>query len=65
MSKEKLSRHSKSFVFQKESGVEIAAAAAAADPWRGLGADDGAAVPVSGVCASAASDLGTERLFCC
>lgn len=44
-----------SYVFQKESSVEIAAAAAAtADPWRGLGADDGAAVPVSGVCASAA-----------
>lgn len=37
----------------------------AADPWRGWGAGDGAAVPVSGVCASAASHLGTERLFCC
>lgn len=35
------------------------------DPWRGSGAADGAAVPVSGVCASAAAHLGTERLFCC
>lgn len=41
-------------IFQKKSSVKIAAAAAAADPWRGLGAGDGAAVPVSGVCASAA-----------
>lgn len=46
------SNHIKSCVFQR-SGVEIVAAAAA-DPWRGLGADDGAAVPVSGACASAA-----------
>lgn len=30
-----------------------------------MGAADGAAVPVSGVCASAAAHLGTERLFCC
>lgn len=46
-----LSKHTKKLCFC----VEIAAAAAAADPWRGfLGADDGAAVPVSGVCASVA-----------
>lgn len=48
------SRHTRKVTFFKKSSVEIVAAAAAADPWRGLGANDGAAVPVSGGCASAA-----------
>ena len=42
----------KGYALKKKGSVEVAAAAA--DPWRALEADDGAAVPVSGVCASAA-----------
>lgn len=44
--------YKKVLLLKKKGSVEVAAAAA--DPWRALGADDGAAVPVSGVCASAA-----------
>lgn len=57
--KSNLSRDTKVAFLKKKSSVEIAAVAA--DPWRvwlffvcGRADGDGAAVPVSGVCASAA-----------